>query len=420
MFHYELKKGGYKMNKNCRFLEMIWAVGLLVGVLLLMGTFNVAQGKKLPADVEKWLKKNKIGPYQEQKVDYNALYQAAKKEGRVVMYASSSRGPKSLAMGFYDKYPGIKVEWNTLGVDGSITRLLKEQKAGIYNVDLLYASDSMTQVNILYPANMVFPWFPPDLKEVIPRKFREPLVAQRLACQVLFYNLHTWPDKPPVDSWWDLTKPEWKGRLVAQDPIGDANGLNFFATMVINADEMAKDYERVFGKPLKLTTPNAGYEWIKMIFANKPKLIDNPKKARFIGEPGQAKPSLGIAWGMSRITDTDNPKVGKIKYAPHVTLKPRIGTIQPSLLNIAYKAPHPNAAKLLIRWIFGDEKGGGGNAPWFTPGNYPTRTDVKRSAPHPFNPKLSWPLKDLNFWLMDDIALWEKQREVLDFINKQL
>jgi hypothetical protein len=73
------------MFKNCRSLVIIWALGFLVGMFLLMGTFNAVQGKKLPADVEKWLKKNKIGPYQEDKADYDALYQAAKKEGRVVV-----------------------------------------------------------------------------------------------------------------------------------------------------------------------------------------------------------------------------------------------------------------------------------------------------------------------------------------------
>jgi len=400
------------MDKNYKSLVMILAI------FFLMGIFNVAQGKKLPADVDKWLKANKIGPYTEDIVDYDALYQAAKKEGKVVVYANSSRGPKSLALGFYDKYPGIKVEWNTLGTSGSISRVIKEQKAGIHAVDVLMASDFPTQVNVMYPANMIFPWVPPDLKKVIPRKFRDPLLCFRLAARTLFYNLHTWPDKPPVESWWDITKSEWGGRLVMSDPRAEPTTLSFLTTIVLNAEEMAKDYERVFGKPITLTTPNAGYEWIKMVFANNPKLVRNPKEARYIGKPGQTKPSLGIIWDSSRITDSDNPKYGKVSYTPHVTLKPRIGMFYPTPLNIGYKAPHPNGAKLLVRWILGDEKGGGGNTPWFTPGNFPTRKDIKRKALHPFNPKLSWYLKDLNFWFMDAGGIWEKQREVMDFFNK--
>jgi iron(III) transport system substrate-binding protein len=392
------------MLRDSKFLVMILAIGFL------MGTCNAVQGKGLPADVEKWLKKNKIGPFQEDQVDYDALYQAAKKEGKVVVYAHTSRGPKSLALGFYDKYPGIKVEWNTLGTTGTISRILKEQKARIYNVDLVTATDFVTQVNVLHPANMIFHWVPPDLKKVFPQKFRDPLLVWYLTGMALFYNIDTWPDKPPVDSWWDITRPEWKGRLVIADPRTFSQCLNSLTTFVLNAETMAKEYTRVFGKPLKLTTPNAGYEWIKMVFANEPKLVADPKEARYIGKAGQAKPSLGVSWTISRITDTGNPKYGNIQYSPHVTLNPRIGTLYPATINIAYKAPHPNASKLLVRWLLGDEKGGAGFAPWY----------IKGIPKHPFVPKLSWHLKDLNYWFIDARGVWEKRKEVLDFINKQM
>jgi iron(III) transport system substrate-binding protein len=401
------------MFKNSKFLVMILTIGFLIG------TFNAVQGKGLPADVEKWLKKNKIGPFQEDKVDYDALYRAAKKEGKVVVYAHTSRGPKSLAMGFYDKYPGIKVEWNTIGSAGVISRFIKEQKARIYAADVITASDMPSQMNVFHRGNMVFPWVPPDLKKVIPPQFQEPLLIQRVTGLTIFYNGHTWPRKPPVDSWWDITRPEWKGRLVLSDPRAWPSANQMCTTVVLNAEEMAKDYERVFGKPLKLTTPNAGYEWIKMVFANKPKLVRSPKEAKYIGKPGQAKPSLGVFWNLARITDSGNPKYGNLKFLINTNLKPRVGMAYQTPLNIAYKAPHPNAAKLMVRWLLGDEKGRAGYAPWFTPGSFPVRTDIKEAPPHPFNPKLSYHLKDLNFWIQDPKGVWEKQEEVLDFVNRQ-
>jgi len=407
------------MFKNCKSIVITGTIGFLIGIFLVMGTFNAAQGKALPADVEKWLKKNKIGPFQEDKVDYDALYQAAKKEGRVVVYSSTSRGPKSLALGFYEKYPGIKVEWNTIGTSGTINRVTTEQGAGIYSVDLIFASDYPTQVNVMLPANMVFPWVPPDLKKVIPREFQEPLLLHVLQGIVVLYNIDTWPDRPPIDSWWDMTRPEWKGRLVITDPRTYTSCLQLLTMMVLNAKEMEEDYTRVFGKPLKLTTPNAGYEFIKRLFANELKFVKSAKEARYIGKPGQAKPSLGIGLDFARVADTGNPKYGNLQYSPIVTLKPRIGMLYPRPLNIAYKAPHPNAAKLLIRWLLGDEKGAAGITPWFTPGYWPSRADVSTSPEHPFVPKLTWNLKELNFWFMDPSNIWNKQKEVLDFIYKQ-
>jgi iron(III) transport system substrate-binding protein len=400
------------MFKNGKFLIMIFAI------CFLMGTFRVVVAKGLPADVEKWLKKNKIGPYQEDKADYKALYKAAKKEGKVVVYSSTSRGPKSLSLGFYKKYPGIKVEWNTIPVYDLIRRFIREQKAGIYYADVIAVAGYPMQRAVLSPSNMVFPWVPPDLKKVIPQEYQEPLLFHRFSVQSIFYNYNTWPDKPPVDSWWDVTRPKWKGRLVGRDPRTNASGRHLYVTIVLNAEEMAKDYERVFGKPLKLTTPNAGYEWIKMVLANKIKFVKSDKNARYIGKPGQAKPSLGVSFEFARITDAYNPKYG-VEYGPNINLKPRVGMMYPLTMSMANKAPRPNGAKLLIRWLFGDEKGGGGNAPWFTPGILPARSDVKDPAPHPFNPdRINWNMRDLKFWVMDGKAVWEKQQEVVDFIIK--
>jgi hypothetical protein len=55
------------MSKNHKILVVILAI------CFSLGAFSVAQGKKLPANVEKWLKENKIGPFTEDKVDSNHL-----------------------------------------------------------------------------------------------------------------------------------------------------------------------------------------------------------------------------------------------------------------------------------------------------------------------------------------------------------
>ncbi len=57
-------------------------------------------------------------------------------------------------------------------------------------------------------------------------------------------------------------------------------------------------------------------------------------------------------------------------------MQPVIGFTEETALAIANQAPHPNAAKLLIRWMEGDEKGGKGFTPFYVPGDYSTRSDV--------------------------------------------
>ena len=407
------------MKKNTSFI-------CLVGFLILIQFSVFAGGKsekqesenKMPKDVAEWLQNNKIGPYQEDSVDYDAIYQAAlKEEGPVVVYASSSRGPKSLGKGFYEKYPGIEVEWNTIGTSEGIERLISEQSAGIYNADILFVSDFPTQVNVLNAANMVFPWVPQELRSVIPENFQKPLLAHRYEARVLFYNDSSY-DKAPVESWWDLTKPEWSKNIVLEDPRVSGSSLDFFTTIVLNADEMAEEYKRVFGKPIKLTTPNAGYEFIKMIAANEPQLVQRDSKGRFIAEPGQDNPPLGMCFAFSRIRDAGKPDHGNLTWTVATDLKPKAGLLYPSGVNIAYKAPHPNSAKLVVQWLLGDENGGKGMSPWFVPGNWPSRVDVKETPKHPYVEGHSWPVTDLEWWYMEPGKLFSEKTKVLEFIQE--
>ena len=178
--------------KGCTFLLMVVLV-LFPGFLFAGGEVEEVkdEGTGLPVEVDEWLRENQIGPYQEEVTDYDELYRKAlQEEGPVVVYASSSRGPKSLEAGFYEKYPGIEVEWNTLGTSGGIERLINEQKAKAYEGDVLFVSDFSTQVNVLNPAHMVFGWVPSDLRDVIPAEFQDPLLAHRYEARVIFYNDH--------------------------------------------------------------------------------------------------------------------------------------------------------------------------------------------------------------------------------------
>ena len=76
---------------------------------------------------------------------------------------------------------------------------------------------------------------------------------------------------------------------------------------------------------------------------------------------------------------------------------------------MANKAPHPNAAKLLIRWLLGDQNGGNGMKPWFVPGQWPSRADVK--------PPTEKTLKDLDqfTWLLDYKYIYNEGLAVRDF-----
>lgn len=398
-------------------------IAVLTVLLLCQGLFVGAQG--LPADVDRWAREAKVGPYQETSPDaYDEIYAAAKKEGKVVIYIGTSRASR-VVDGFKERYPGIDVEVHVMTNDELLERFEREQRAGIFNADIISATVSPLQEGWMHPQNMLFPWIPPELADVIPQNRQEPLLEWRLTFRNLAYNTVAYPEGPPIESLWDLTRPEWNRRIIMADPRLDGPALDFMTTIVLHADEMAADYERVFGEPIRLTTPNAGYEWIRMILANRPSLYPDERNLEIVGDPNARSGSAPVAISISgsRYRTIGSPAQGNLQFAPLVDVTPKAGVEYPAMTNIAYKAPHPNAAKLLIHWLFGDEKGGAGFEPWFDPGNYPVRTDVAFGPEHSFKPEMAdvlWPIDNLNLWPLDGEAVWGLRDDVLDFFMEEL
>jgi iron(III) transport system substrate-binding protein len=181
--------------------------------------------------------------------------------------------------------------------------------------------------------------------------------------------------EPPVKNIWDYTKPEWKGKLILPDPQKVAMGLLSLTVITNNGDVMAKEYEKAFGKPIKLDAgvQNAGYQWIKDVLKNEPALTSSSGDvATAVGAKGQKTPPIGFTT-YSKIRNAQN---GEIAFDVMFGMSPIIGFTEETALAIANQATHPNAAKLLIRWMLGDEKGSKGFTPFYLPGDYSTRKDV--------------------------------------------
>jgi iron(III) transport system substrate-binding protein len=125
-----------------------------------------------------------------------------------------------------------------------------------------------------------------------------------------------------------------------------------------------------------------------------------------------------MSFAFSRIRDAGDPSKGNLAWTVATDITPRAGLLYPSGANIAYKAPNPNSAKLVIQWLMGDEEGGKGMAEWFVPGNWPSRIDVKNVAEHPFLEDHAWTVQDLNWWYMNPKAIFIEKTKVLEFVQE--
>jgi iron(III) transport system substrate-binding protein len=344
--------------------------------------------------------------------DWNLIYEAAKAEGKVVVYSLSSRIPEAVA-GFKAQYPGIQVEAADMTGNDQIDKLTREQAAGVFNVDVLNLANGPTVINELLPQGLLVNFVPQVLidgkasRDVIPARFREPLLVHSLEAKVVFFNFQKYPQSP-VNSLWDLTRPEWKGKVQMKDPMLTEENLNQLQTIVQHADEMAQAYQQEFGKPIVLSpgVRNAGYEFIYRLLKNGLVLVTSDGTAsKAVGTAGQSDPPLAFCNASSKMRDNESGQ----KLAVPWDAAPKVGITKENYLAMANKAPHPNAARLMIRWLIGDAQGGKGFAPWQVPGQWSSRSDVK--------PLLPITLADLSryTWFVDYQWVYENGLEVRDF-----
>ena len=341
--------------------------------------------------------------------DLEALVSAAEAEGTVVVYSFTSRIAK-VETAFEEAYPGIDLVGADMSSTEMITRLKAEADAGAIEADVAYISDAPVVFGELVESGILLKFVPPQFADRVPEEFQSPLLANRISTKVLMYNEESYPDGSPITNLWQLTQPEWAGKVIMVDPLVRGDYLDLMTEIVLRSDEMADAYEQLFGTAITLDEgiANAGQQYIKMLFANDLILVSSTDDVNAaVGALGQENAPVGFTSYSDR---RDNEDEGwALQVANDVA--PSNGISFPALLGIVNNAQHPAAARLLIHFMMGDDTptGGPGFAPFYVAGDWATRTDID---PHPD----AIPYADFNAWYIDPIATYEIRQDVADFI----
>ncbi|MDO5090652.1 MAG: substrate-binding domain-containing protein [Cardiobacteriaceae bacterium] len=338
----------------------------------------------------------------------DALLDQAKKEGKVTVYSFTSRIAK-VEKAFEAAYPGIDLQPYDISSVEQISRLKAEHKAGAINADVVYIADAPVVLADLLAPGIIEAYIPPRVADRLAEGDKTPLLAQRLSTKVLMYNEEAHPNGSPIANLWQLTTPEWKGRVIMVDPLQRGDYLDLMTEIVLQSDAMAAAYKAQFGKDIDLgDAANAGERFIADLFGNDLILVkstDDVNKA--VGKKGQKNPPVGFTSYSDR---RDNAEEGWALQVSKGT-QPAIGITFPSILALAKGAQHPAAARLVIDFLMGDDSdtGGAGFKPFYVAGDYATRTDIK---PHPD----AVPLAELGAWRVNTEKTAAARKAVGDFI----
>ncbi|AVX04932.1 hypothetical protein MXMO3_02419 [Maritalea myrionectae] len=338
----------------------------------------------------------------------NELVELANQEGSVTVYSFTSRISKVEAA-FEAAYPNIDLQGYDISSTEQIARLKAEAAAGIANADVIYISDVPVVLSDPELQAVLEPYVPPRMSDRVPGEFRSPLLAQRLSTKLLMYNEQANPDGSPIENIWQLTTPEWRGRVVMVDPLQRGDYLDLMTEIVLQSDAMAAAYEEQFGTPIELgDAANAGEKFIMDLFANDLILVKSTDDVNAaVGKLGQDNPPVGFTSYSDR---RDNEEEGWALQISNET-KPSPGIVFPAVLAVSKYARNPAAARLVIDFLMGDdsETGGPGFAPFYVPGDYSTRSDI---AAHPD----AISLDDLNAWRIQPTATARIRAEVGDLV----
>jgi iron(III) transport system substrate-binding protein len=332
--------------------------------------------------IENWEQAAEMGKYRPETEDWAEIERKAREEGTIVVYSISSR-VFDYARTFYNKY-GIKVEANDISTPDLLDKLRREQASGIYHADIVM-SDSITDLyNEFEAEGMLYKFYPSDLQGVMTEDaLNQPLAVHHYGCKGVLYNTAL-NDSPPIDSWWDLTRPEWKGKLVAKDPSKSGTSMALYAAFVQDSDTFAKSYKEEFGEDIVLSegVENAGYEFIKRLLANDLILMSSSDPViSAVASIQEEIPPLGIvSLSKIRVIVDDGLSVNFIE-----DLKPKMGLKTTSSMAIVNGSQNPNGAKLLMKWMMGadDMETHAGYSPYYTVGNWSPRTDFEEPADQP-------------------------------------
>ncbi len=259
-----------------------------------------------------------------QKADaVQALYEGARKEGKVVYFTSNDvEVSRESAKAFAKKFPGVEVEAYKIEPGPAMERIIGESGAGRLSCDVTDGPVAYTQLLFDRGLALSYPWadvFGIDPGDVLFEG--RALYAYNLDCPIAYNTNLVQPGE--IKSWEELTAPKWSGKVLLE-----ARGIVFPLLALAWGEDKAFDY-------------------LKRLVANKPLIIKGGTQTLESLAGGQGAVAVGGYGGrVEQFKDEGAP----VEWARVSPVPAMIYT------HMALKgAPHPNAALLWNAWSIGKE-----------------------------------------------------------------
>jgi iron(III) transport system substrate-binding protein len=285
-------------------------------------------------------------------VDYKAematLYEAAKKEGKLVLYSSMNLDDAKVVLPEFEKtFPGVKVEHIRAQGEDLMQRIITETKGGKVLADVF--DTNAAQVAQVVQEGILDSYAIPAAAD-LPASFKDPQnrwTTERVTTVILGFNSSQVKPEEAPKTWDDLADPKWKGKIIME--VGDQE-------MLITLLKQ------------KYTNEEQGIEVFKKIAANQPQAFSGHTQQSELLAAGQGAVCMAC-YGHHIIALQQ-------KGAP-VDFTKTEGVLYSLVFGLVKSAPNPNAGKLYLNWTMSPD----GQKVLGAAGRAPARSEVPISTP---------------------------------------
>ncbi len=273
--------------------------------------------------------------------EWDKTLQAAKKEGRVVIY--SYPGLEHFFLEFQKKYPEIRFVEVSVRGSSRIQRIMAERRAGRYLADVVIGGAGSGYIG-LYKTKVLDPIKPtlmlPEVvdeskwwggKHIYADDEKEHILAFGGAPSYYFHYNTKLVNPAEFKSYWDFLKPKWKGKMVVKTPM--TGGTPEILRFLYYNPELGPNFLRRFLNEMDLTATRDIRQFVDWL-ANG--------KFAIAGLQNASRIRLGEAKKQGLPIDTFD----FAKFKEGISVGSGGGNL--FLIN---HAPHPNAAKVFINWV---------------------------------------------------------------------
>ena len=302
---------------------------------------------------------------------HEQLVAGAKKEGKLVVYASATAPQLQMYFNVFNKrYPFIKTEYFRTGKQKLVSKILLEEQAKQRIADVIHTS--VIETNILKRRGALSKYVPME-SATLPSQYKDPegfWTSAYASGTLLGYNSRQVKRAEVPKTYDELLNPRWKNAIAI-----DSNKIEWFA-MVLKVK---------------------GRAYVEKLAALNPTIRDGNTLVLQLLAAGEFPVSAGVYEYSIEDMKTKGAPVDWIGLEPVITYT--VAASLPSQPN------NPNSAKLFIEWLLSRE----GQEVINQYGRVPIRDDVES--------KYGKILKQHKL-LMTDVDLGQKEAEINDTFRK--